>query len=267
MRFLKVVILNIKKLKIISYNFNNASISDLSSNHCKSYYNNFFRAQSRYLLIIVLILPMFSCEVDNRNPQKDYKKFEYKLESSKKSDDVNGIIKDSIRSKLNIKESFLGFQFGDSKALVEKKTINYLRDGKLVKEVPYFGAQYKSLLYKLNLRESLIKFEVDFAYTNKNELYKVELQSANPPLSTNYYSILDFNEIVNLYKDKYKTQWHYNKYISVTSTVERIDYENIEGNRYICLIFFGDIITITYKNLTFEEKMKEDKLNTTKDDI
>ena len=219
------------------------------------------------LFFFIILFILVGCEQKGNNQTNKEKTFEEKVTLSNKADDISKIIQDSINSKLNVKGSFLNYQFGDSKSIVFAKTKNHLKSGKLVKETPYLGAQYKYLIYKLKLRESYVNFGVDFSFTNNNKLYKIELRTITPPLSTNSFLTLDFNEIVSLYKEKYKTLWHYNKYTPVTATVESVDYENVEGNRYICLNLFGGDITITYKNLTLEEKMKDDNLKTSKNDL
>lgn len=222
-------------------------------------------------LIIIISLTILSCNQKRYNPSNTSLQNDSNLVSIENFNEIQKIIQDSIKSKNNIKDCFLDYKFEDSKSLVERKTKEYFKNGKFINKIPSHELIVKKpIMYKLKLTDDSVLFGVDFFFTNRNILYKIELGSLVEAYSENYFaSIAPFTlkKIFQIFQKKYDTKWYFTKGKLVDSEKETLSYENIVGNRYICLDFDGRNITITYKNLTLEEKMKEDNLNKTKNDI
>jgi len=217
-------------------------------------------------LFLVFFLIIIGCQQNNSTPRK-VKSLEGKNEQSKKKEDISQLLTGGIYSKNQIKDCFLDFKFGDSKSVVSSKTKKYLRIKKLAKKPPYSGAQFKSLLYNFKLRESTISFAVFFEFTNKNELYKVVLGNISYPGYPGGILNEEFEEIVSVYKEKYKTKWYFDKYLRNNSNMVNFEFYNLEGNRYISINHFSSNVSISYTNLTLEENFKKDNLNSSKKDI
>lgn len=224
----------------------------------------------KYLLIIIFSFSfLIGCRQKESNSVKFNQSIIDELSPAKKLEDIKKIIQDSIKSKNDIKDSFLDYKFGESKSSVSQKTRKHLINRKLVKKAPYAEAKYKELIYTLKLRESNISFALNFDFTNEDELFNIELRNLRPPESTNYFTSdqLYFFDIVALFKEKYTTKWYYDESVLPNKRIESINYENIVGNRYIRLFLDSGDILINYKNLTLEEKMKANILKSSKQDL
>lgn len=217
--------------------------------------------EMKYLVYIFFLL-IIGCHQKSSSPKKE-----------KKGNTIYQMLSDSIDSKNQIKDCFMDYKFGDLNSVVSSKTKNYLNTGKLTYKPPFIGARYKSLLYNFELREASISFAISFEFTNKNELYKMELHTLYPHLTYSSVASRNFKKIVGIYQEKYKSKWHFKKFIPTGSNIEWFEYENVEGNRHISLKLFGNAVTITYTNLTLEENFKKynrnsrNNLNPSKKDI
>lgn len=218
------------------------------------------------LILLFFIIFFIGCE-----KEKDEKKILYNdrtyeeiIMQSKKKNDISIFFYDSIHAGRTVRESFLNFKLGDSKIVTENKIKDQIRQKKLRKNRP-FGT-YELLLYKMELRNRIMDFKLEFDYST-DLLYSIQLTYFEPLPFNSPINSWDKEEIISLYKDKYKNNWYIDNYIPIGSSVEYEQYENLEGTRYISLTFTERTLYIIYKDIKLENREKTEKSLKTKTDI
>ena len=233
--------------------------------------------------IILLISTTFllaGCKSNeiNDKPKNDEKTIEEIIEQAKKKNNISVLREDSIKSGRIIKESFLTFEFGDSKNEVNKKIKSLMVAKKIIRrDNPYLsnelkdylkqqGAKTENYIYNMKFENNNMDFLVDFEYC-ENKLYLIRLSYYTGSAFNPSISPWDKDKIVEIYKAKYKSKWFINNYIPINSTVDHEEYENLEGTRYISLIFTEYSLDIIYKDIKLERMKEEKNLSDTKNDI
>lgn len=228
---------------------------------------------TRLILIISIIFLINGCKNNELNEKTigGEKSVEELIEQAEKKNDISVFFEDSINGGRIIKESFLTFEFGDSKDKVNNKIRSLIKGKKITrKKIPEFvqklGVKAEFYIYSMKFENSKLDILFDLEYC-ENQLYLIRLtgynESGYPPTISHW----EKNKIIEMYKDKYKSKWFTNRYIPIGSTYDCEEYENLEGTRYISLRFLGNTLDITYKDIKLEKMKEEMNLSKTKEDI